>query len=264
MKLRGRRTRLCFCREIRSCADAAESLCVEVRAWLAANGLRGACFPVELLARECLSNAILHGNCKDADKPIVLRLWIGREWIHLQITDQGGGFAWREAFASRPDASAASGRGLHICALYSARARFNRRGNQITFWIGKPERRGKEDSRMDAYVIERQGEQGSVKMKGDLTAAMIPELQAALKEALGGGARELIFDLTNTAMLDSSGMGLLIATANSLAPRGGQGARGERLPGHLSAAAEHAVDDTAQCECNVTGEGRHGCGFQCG
>ena len=71
---------------------------------------------------------------------------------------------------------------------------------------------------MAAYVIEQKDQQGSVKLKGDLTAVLVPDLQAGLKEMLNKGAREVVFDLANTDMLDSSGMGLLIAAANSLAP----------------------------------------------
>jgi anti-anti-sigma factor len=74
---------------------------------------------------------------------------------------------------------------------------------------------------MTAYVIEQKDQQGSVKLEGDLTAVLVPDLQTDLKEMLNKGARELVFDLASTAMLDSSGMGLLIATANSLAPNGG-------------------------------------------
>ena len=55
-----------------------------------------------------------------------------------------------------------------------------------------------------------------------MTAILVPELQADLKEMMNKGAREVVFDLTNTAMLDSSGMGLLIAAANSLAASGGK------------------------------------------
>jgi anti-anti-sigma factor len=75
---------------------------------------------------------------------------------------------------------------------------------------------------MAAYVSEQRDQQGSVKLTGDLTAVLVPELQASLKEMMGKGARDLVFDLNNTAMLDSSGMGLLIAAANSLAPLGGK------------------------------------------
>jgi anti-anti-sigma factor len=75
---------------------------------------------------------------------------------------------------------------------------------------------------MDTFVIEQKEEQGSVRLGGDLTAILVPELRAGLKETLNKGARELVFDLNRTAMLDSSGIGLLIATANSLALSGGR------------------------------------------
>jgi anti-anti-sigma factor len=75
---------------------------------------------------------------------------------------------------------------------------------------------------MAAYVIEQKDQQGSVKMMGDLTAVLVPDLQAGLKEMLNKGARDLEFDLAGTTMLDSSGMGLLIAAANSLARAGGK------------------------------------------
>ena len=75
---------------------------------------------------------------------------------------------------------------------------------------------------MAAYVVEQHDQQGSVRLEGDLTAIVVPDLQADLKEMLSKGARELVFDLSSTAMLDSSGMGLLIAAANSLAPQGGK------------------------------------------
>jgi anti-anti-sigma factor len=81
---------------------------------------------------------------------------------------------------------------------------------------------GKEGREMAAYVSEQKEEQGSVRLKGDLTAVLVPELQASLQEMTENGAREVVFDLSETAMLDSSGMGLLIAAANSLAPLGGK------------------------------------------
>jgi anti-anti-sigma factor len=71
-------------------------------------------------------------------------------------------------------------------------------------------------------VSEQKDQQGSVRLTGDLTAVLVPEIQASLKEMMGNGARDMVFDLTDTAMLDSSGMGLLIAAANSLGPLGGK------------------------------------------
>jgi serine/threonine-protein kinase RsbW len=200
----------------------AESLCIKVRELLQKKGLSRYCFAVELLARECLNNAVLHGNRNDADKSVSFRLWIGREWIRLQVTDEGPGFDWRKANQNRSGTTASSGRGLPLYALYAERVRFNRRGNQITLWISKSNRTGKDDCTMTAYVIEQNDQQCSVKMTGDLTAALVPDLQASLKEMLKKGACELVFDLASTTMLDSSGMGLLIAAVNSVAPNGGK------------------------------------------
>ena len=75
---------------------------------------------------------------------------------------------------------------------------------------------------MAQYVLKLKNQQGTVKLKGDLTAIVVPDLQADLRKMLSKGACELVFDLGSTAMLDSSGMGLLIAAANSLQPQGGK------------------------------------------
>ena len=75
---------------------------------------------------------------------------------------------------------------------------------------------------MTAYEIEQNDKQGSVKLMGDLTAVLVPDLQTGLKQMLNGGTSEVVFDLAKTAMLDSSGIGLLIAAANSLARSGGK------------------------------------------
>jgi anti-anti-sigma factor len=75
---------------------------------------------------------------------------------------------------------------------------------------------------MATFVIESKELQASVQLLGDLTAVLVPDLQAGLKQVLREGAQNLVFDLTTTKMLDSSGMGLLIAAANSVAPIGGK------------------------------------------
>jgi anti-sigma B factor antagonist len=59
-------------------------------------------------------------------------------------------------------------------------------------------------------------------MHGDLVASVIPDLQAALKQQLQPGVEEVIFDLAATVMLDSSGIGLLIATSNTMARQQGR------------------------------------------
>src|SRR5664279_2850974 len=75
---------------------------------------------------------------------------------------------------------------------------------------------------MASYVIEQKETEGHIMLTGDLTAGLVPDLQAALKSLLAKGGTDFLFDLKSTVMLDSSGMGLLIATSNSLARAGGR------------------------------------------
>jgi anti-anti-sigma factor len=69
---------------------------------------------------------------------------------------------------------------------------------------------------MAEYNVERNGKNCRVLLAGDLTAASVASVQAGLKAELAKGIEELVFDLRNTVMLDSSGIGLLIAAHNSL------------------------------------------------
>ena len=55
-----------------------------------------------------------------------------------------------------------------------------------------------------------------------LSAAQVPELQAALKHEINDGVRELILDMQQTASLDSTGIGLLVAISNSMTTVQGQ------------------------------------------
>ena len=134
-----------FEQKIPSRRDEAELLCLKIRDVLQASGLPQCCFPIELLARECLANAVNHGNGNDAAKSIVLQLRVGRAWIRLQVTDEGAGFAWRKAMQKRTGTREVSGRGLRLYALYAERFRFNRCGNRITIWIDKKKQTGNGD-----------------------------------------------------------------------------------------------------------------------
>jgi len=122
---------------IPSLLEQVDSLCNEIRDLLNQNGLSEVIFPTELTARECLNNAVIHGNKNDIHKLVTLDLRIGRKWIWLKITDQGGGFNWRLAKKRILDEQKSSGRGLMINQTYAKRVTFNRSGNQITLCIDK-------------------------------------------------------------------------------------------------------------------------------
>jgi anti-sigma regulatory factor (Ser/Thr protein kinase) len=138
-------TEVSFDQRIPSTLDEAESLCLRMRYLLQTNGLSQLCFPIELLARECLANAVNHGNRNDPAKSIVLHFRVGRTWIRLQVSDEGAGFDWRKATREMAAIREVSGRGLQLYALYAARFQFNRCGNRITLWIDKKKRTGNGD-----------------------------------------------------------------------------------------------------------------------
>jgi serine/threonine-protein kinase RsbW len=109
-----------------------------IRYFMKGNGLSRDSFKVELLARECLNNAVIHGNKFKCTECAQLELRIGQKWIYLQVTDSGSGFNWKKAIRStRLNDKDISGRGLTIIKEYANRVCFNRRGNQIALWIKK-------------------------------------------------------------------------------------------------------------------------------
>jgi anti-sigma B factor antagonist len=199
-------------------SDVAEvdSICQAARKRLESQGQTASVFAVDLLLREFLNNAIFHGNRSDIHKRVQVGMRIGRKWLILWIGDEGTGFDWRMMRRDPPGGSAATGRGLLIGTQYAQRMRFNRVGNRVILWIGKT---AKKEIKMDtkAPEIERDGGVTRVTLQEKLTAADVPALQPALKQELADGVREIIFDLTRTVSLDSTGIGLLIATNNSMA-----------------------------------------------
>lgn len=119
-----------------SSLDQVDATCREVRAFLHAHGASGAAFAVELVGREGLNNAVIHGNRLDAQKQVRVGLRLCSRHVRLSITDQGSGFDWRKGLqASPPGECATNGRGLPILGLYASRVRFNERGNRLTVWI---------------------------------------------------------------------------------------------------------------------------------
>ena len=74
----------------------------------------------------------------------------------------------------------------------------------------------------EGYTVNRQDALCRVVLESDLTAALVPGLQAAVKHELAAGATDVEVDLGKAAMLDSSGIGLLIAVSNALNRLGGR------------------------------------------
>lgn len=111
-----------------------DAFCREVRKILTEIGLSDDVFPVEMLLRESLNNALIHGNCRDCEKLVRAEVRIGRKWIVLKVADEGAGFSPRKVLNALPGPEMTCGRGLAIYFLYAHRVSFNSKGNQVSFW----------------------------------------------------------------------------------------------------------------------------------
>jgi serine/threonine-protein kinase RsbW len=89
-------------------------------------------FAVELLMREVLTNAVVHGCRTDPDKQIrcCLRIKSGR--LLIAVEDDGEGFDWRAARAHPVDFADCAGRGTGLLRIYANRVRYNAVGNAVT------------------------------------------------------------------------------------------------------------------------------------
>ena len=90
-------------------------------------------FAVHLATEEALVNAICHGNRSDARKNVRVVCRLNRERIHIEISDEGGGFDP----AALPDPTdmdqlhVPCGRGVMLMRAFMSRVEFNARGNAV-------------------------------------------------------------------------------------------------------------------------------------
>lgn len=140
-KCRNERTLYC---ETPSSFGSAEGMCLLVRYFLRRSNHARIVFATELALRECLNNAIRHGNRDEDGRRI--RLWVTArsEGVSFTVADNGSGFNWK-VYKNRPAPSttAPSGRGLAIIGAYARRVFFNRKGNIITVEIAEKAARRK-------------------------------------------------------------------------------------------------------------------------
>ena len=111
--------------------QAAEELFGEVRRWSQAvepaNG-----FAAELLVREALTNAVVHGCHADPAKLVRCFVRLKNRRLLICVDDEGDGFDWRAASRNVAAFPECSGRGIAILRKYASRVRYSARGNLVT------------------------------------------------------------------------------------------------------------------------------------
>ncbi len=113
-------------------AEDVETQCRVATDLLTEQGLDMYRFSVQLLLREALNNAVLHGSRGNPERAISFVFRITPDAIEITVGDEGPGFDWRGVLARRMDDTAVSGRGLAIMTIYADDVRFNERGNALT------------------------------------------------------------------------------------------------------------------------------------
>jgi anti-anti-sigma factor len=73
-----------------------------------------------------------------------------------------------------------------------------------------------------SLTTKRNGSRAVVHVKGDLDAFSAPSLEAEVEHLLSGNATDVVFDLSDTGFLDSSGLRALLVAERSVLDRGGK------------------------------------------
>jgi len=73
-----------------------------------------------------------------------------------------------------------------------------------------------------SLTTKRSGSRAIVHVKGDLDAFSAPSLEAEVARLVAGTASDVVFDLSGTGFLDSSGLRALLVAERSVLDHGGQ------------------------------------------
>lgn len=93
-------------------------------------GIEARLFPINLVMREGLTNAVRHGNANDPTKIVRFMLTIEENAsIKLMIEDQGDGFDWKKQQGSPSHEDRDHGWGIFIMNSYLTRYYYNEKGN---------------------------------------------------------------------------------------------------------------------------------------
>ena len=190
----------------------------------------GSLFDVKLLLREALLNAVIHGNRSDPLRQVTLGVAAADGRLTITVTDQGPGFDWRSGLAKPPPPEATSGRGLTILTLYADDVRFNAAGNQVTLTKAvsglrgpatPPEDAGDNTARsLPMHDISIKDGCTVLTPAGEIVASVADELRTRCKEIMQRLTGPLVIDLARVELVDSVGIGLLIAVHNTLSKKG--------------------------------------------
>jgi anti-anti-sigma factor len=75
---------------------------------------------------------------------------------------------------------------------------------------------------MSSYQVVQESAQARIILGGDLILSSVSEARQAIKQLMQDGVTDLVVDLANVRILDSSGIGYLVSVFNSFAKINGK------------------------------------------
>ena len=113
-----------------------DRVCEEVKKISTENGFARSSFVIQLLLREALDNAVLHGSKGNPEKRVKCYVsWDDNDEMKIAVEDEGEGFEWHRYVEHKVSSRASSGRGIAIMKQYGKEMRFNRKGNKVVIKI---------------------------------------------------------------------------------------------------------------------------------
>ncbi|NQV30495.1 MAG: ATP-binding protein [Candidatus Marinimicrobia bacterium] len=89
-------------------------------------------FVLDLVLRETLNNAVIHGNKNSPAYLIKLSLKIESDQFHIVVEDEGPGFNWQSVINEQSNPVFDHGRGFPIFQTYCNEILLNEKGNRIS------------------------------------------------------------------------------------------------------------------------------------
>lgn len=108
-----------------------DRFCLKLRMVMERHGWSQPLFAVELLVREMLNNAVLHGSHANPAMKVRCHIHVKNHSLTITVQDEGPGFNWRHEMVHDWGDQEIHGRGLAILRHYGGNVRYNESGNRI-------------------------------------------------------------------------------------------------------------------------------------
>jgi anti-anti-sigma factor len=189
-----------------------DAACRQAEDFLDRTGFKDHRFEILLVLREALNNAVIHGNQELPEKIVQLSLAGEPGALAIQVKDQGSGFDWKTALNKPVSCDRPSGRGLAILKHYLKNLTFNTAGNML---------HARYPAKGDTHMSDNTQNQ-ILTIETPIVASVVDDLRLKLSDAVDQNPGILTLDLALVDMIDSMGLGLIVATHNTLARKNGR------------------------------------------